>query len=394
MTAVLKGIRVLDFGRYVAGPYCATLLGYLGAEVIRIERLSGGEDRYIAPVTESGEGAVLLQTGCNKKSLALDVKSEEGKQIIGKLIASSDIVVANLPDAALKKMGLDLSSLRAIKPDIILASMSTFGSKGPLSKLGGFDGIGQAMSGASYISGTPGNPAKAAAPYVDYTTAVLAAFGVMAALMERQKSGQGQEVKATLLGTALSVFNSHLIEEGVLSLGRTGTGNRVQTSSPSDVFKTRDGHILVHSPGDAVYARWAKLMGEDKWLKDPRFANDQVRGDHRDIICARMQVWCDDYTMDQALSVLAEAGIPAGPILTPAEALAHPQVSALGLLKAVDYPGLPRPAPVADLPISLSESGGGIESRPPLIGEHTDEILTDIGYAASECDSLRAKGII
>src|SRR5690606_35220837 len=137
----------------------------------------------------------------------------------------------------------------------------------------------QAMSGAMFMTGTPGNPAKCAAPYVDFTTAVLSAFGVLAALMERQRTGRGQEVGASLLGTALAVFNSHLIEESVLGLNRVPSGNRVQTSAPSDAFRTRDGHVLVHTPSDHLFARWAELMGESHWLEDPRFRNDQSRGD-------------------------------------------------------------------------------------------------------------------
>jgi crotonobetainyl-CoA:carnitine CoA-transferase CaiB-like acyl-CoA transferase len=180
---VLAGIRVLDFGRYVAGPYCATLLGYLGAEVIRVEKREGSEDRYIAPVTASGEGGVFLQTSCNKKSLTLEPTTPEGREVTKRLVATADVIVANLPAAALKSMGLDYETVQALKPDVILATQTAFGDRGPYAKRGGFDGIGQAMSGAMYITGTPGHPAKAAAPYVDFSTAVLSAFGVLAALI-------------------------------------------------------------------------------------------------------------------------------------------------------------------------------------------------------------------
>ncbi|HVO47104.1 MAG TPA: CoA transferase, partial [Steroidobacteraceae bacterium] len=174
---LLEGVRVLDFGRYVAGPYCATLLGYLGADVIRIERRGGGEDRFIAPVTADGEGAVLFQTACNKRSLTLEIGRPEAREVLERLIATADVVVANLPPAALASLGLDYASLRAIRPDIISVTQTAFGDEGPYRDRGGFDGIGQAMSGAMYITGKPGSPAKAAAPYVDFSTAALAAFG-------------------------------------------------------------------------------------------------------------------------------------------------------------------------------------------------------------------------
>lgn len=392
---VLQGIRVLDFGRYVAGPYCATLLGYLGAEVIRVERVGGGEDRFIAPVTSQGEGAVFLQTGCNKRSLALDLRRPEARAILTRLIATADVVVANLPPATLTALGLDYRSLHKLRPEIILATQTAFGDHGPYRDRGGFDGVAQAMSGAMYMSGVPGAPAKAAAPYVDYTTAVLAAFGTLAALLHRQASGEGQEVKTTLLGTALAVFNSHLIEQSVTGIGRVGSGNRVQTSAPSDVFATRDGQLLTHVVGNALFKRWAHLMGDaERWVSDPRYGSDQSRADHAAPILERMRSWCAERTTAQAVAELERAGIPAGPVLSPQQALDDPQVAAMGFLKAVgDYPGLAHPAQVSDLPVSFSRLSGGIAQAPPRAGEHTAAILASLGFSAAEIAALSASGV-
>jgi hypothetical protein len=393
--AVLSGIRVLDFGRYVAGPYCATLLGYLGADVIRIERRDGGEDRYIAPVSISGEGAVILQTGCNKRSLTLDPSTAEGRKIIAQLVTTADVVVANLPPKALVQMGLDEESVRALNPRAVLVTQSAFGDAGPYARRGGFDGVGQALSGAMYITGTPGSPAKAAAPYVDFTTAVLSAFGALAALMERDRSGTGQRVDATLLGSALAVFNSHLIEQSVTGIGRIGTGNRVQTSAPSDVFATRDGHLLLHCVGNGLFRRWAKLMGDEvRWTGDPRFQTDQSRADHSEEILAHMQAWCAQRSTADALDELEQAGVPAGAVQTPQQALDDPQAAELGLFTEVNYPGLSRPAKVVDLPVRLSRTPGGIRQRPPTVGEHTDEILAEIGYDAAAIADLRQREVV
>lgn len=392
---ILANVRVLDFGRYVAGPYCATLLGFLGADVIRIEKIGGGEDRYIAPVAASGEGGVYLQTACNKRSICIDLGAVAAREVVARLVASADVVVANLPTQLLQRLGLDYPSLCAIRPDIILASQSSFGDRGPDAGKGGFDGVGQALSGAMYISGTPGRPMKAAAPYVDYATATLAAFGTLAALMERERSGTGQEVSATLLGTALAVFNSHLIEQGVSAIDRVGTGNRVQTSSPSDVFATRDGNVLTHVVGDGLFRRWARLIGEEaRWTSDPRFATDQSRGDHRDLICERMARWCASRTTGEAVAELDAAGLPAGAVLTPQQAIDNPQVEAMELLQQIDFPGMPRPAPVAGLPVHFSRSPSGIRSAPPRLGEHSDEILRELGYGDAERLQLRKSGII
>ena len=395
MSAILEGIRVLDFGRYVAGPYCATLLGYLGAEVIRIEKRDGGEDRYIAPVGKEGEGGLFFQTSCNKLSFTLDPTTPDGREIVQRLVTTADVVVANLPEKALTAMGLDYETLKAQKPEIVLTTVSGFGSSGPDKNRGAFDGIGQALSGAMAMTGTPGKPAKAAAPYVDFCTAVLAAFGTLAALMHRQQTGEGQHVEATLLGTSLSVFASHLVEQGVAGLNREGTGNRVQTSAPSDVFQTSDGrHLLIHTVGNNLFRRWTNLVGEPGWAGDRRFATDQSRGDHRDVLCERMAEWCAVRDQAQALEELGRAGVPAGPVLTLQEALDNPQAAAMEFFKMVDYPGLPRPAPVPDLPLKFSATTGGIDRRPPRLSEHTEQILKDLGYDAAGIATLKVKNVI
>ncbi len=398
-TGILAGVRVLDFGRYVAGPYCATLLGYLGAEVIRVERREGGEDRYIAPVTPQGEGAVFLQCSANKRSLTLDPGSPAGREVTRRLVASADIIVANLPAATLTQFGLDYATLCSVKPDIILVTQSAFGDRGPYATRGGFDGVGQAMSGAMVITGTPGHPAKGAAPYVDYSTAVLSAFGALAALLERRQSGRGQHVQAALLATALAVFNSHLVEQGVTGINRVGTGNRVQTSAPSDVFATRDGHVLMHTVGNGLFRRWAKLMAKDgddaaRWSDDSLFQSDQSRADHAEPILERTRQWCAARTTAEAVAQLEAGGVPGGPVYTPQQALDDPQVAAMGFLRAVDYPGLARPAPVADLPLHFSHSPTGIRSPPPTLGADTDAVLHELGFDAAAVQQLRAAGVV
>lgn len=399
--SILGGIRVLDFGRYVAGPYCATLLGYLGAEVIRIEKPDGGEDRYIAPITPQGEGGVFLQTACNKKSLTLDFGKPDSRDIVRRLVASADVVVVNLPPATREALGLDYATLSSINPKIILASQTAFGEQGPYASRGGFDGVGQAMSGAMAITGTPGAPAKAAAPYVDFSTAVLSAFGVLAALIERDRSGRGQHVQAALQATALAVFGSHLIEQGVTGINRVGTGNRVQTSAPSDVFATRDGHVLTHVVGNGLFRRWVKLMcgadtaAQKRWLDDPRLQDDAGRGEHSAEILATMRSWCATRTTHEAIAELEAAGLPAGPVYTPQQALDDPQAAAMRwFAKVTDYPGLPRPAPVPDLPLRFSRSHGGIERAPPTLGEHTDALLAELGYDEAARTALHAAGVV
>ena len=388
MNDLLKDIRVLDFGRYVAGPYCATLLGYLGADVIRVEKAGGGEDRYIAPFAGTETGGLFMQTGCNKRSLALDFSRPESKVAVRKLLATADVVVANLPPAGLKRMGLDLDSLHAINPRIILASQTAFGSSGPLAERGGFDGVAQAMSGAMYMTGTPGNPVKSAAPYVDFSTAVMSAMGVLAALMQREKNGQGQQVEASLLHMAMAVFGSHLAEQGALGLDRPPTGNRVQTSAPSDVFATRDGHVLTHVVGGGLFAKCADLLGRPEWLADDSLGSDQQRGNARDRLCTAMGEWCATRSTQAALDELQAAGIPAGPVLNLREATELPQAAAARVFKPVAVPGLEQPVPVVDMPLAFSAGGAGISRRPPALGEHNREILEELGLQEAEIQRL------
>jgi crotonobetainyl-CoA:carnitine CoA-transferase CaiB-like acyl-CoA transferase len=393
-SGVLHGVRVLDFGRYIAGPYCAALLGDLGADVIRIERRDGGEDRWMAPVSADGAGAMYLAMNRNKRGMTLDPARPEGREIVKRLVATADVVVANLPPEVLRALALDLESLRQVKPDIILTTVTAFGAGGPWSHRYGFDGIGQLMSGAAYLTGTPEQPMRCAVPWVDLGTASLAAFGTLAALMVRRETGRGQKVEGALLRTAVAFNNTALLEQQVIQVNRIATVNRGQTSAPSDVFRTRDGWIMAQAIGNPMFRRWAALMGEDQWLGDPRFKDDQARGDHGELISKRMAAWTAERTTADALAALEAARIPAGPLYSPQQALDDSHIRTAGLLHDTDYPGLPRRAPLAPTPVDLSETPGQFRRRAPVLGEHTDEILAELGYSGEVIGALRAANVI
>ena len=304
MTGVLEGIRVLDFGRYIAGPFCAALLGDLGAAVIRIERIGGGEDRGMIPVGAgpNGGGAMFLAMNRNKLGMTLDPAAPKGREIVRRLVATADVVVANLPPRVLRSLALDLESLRQTKPDIILTTVTGFGSGGPLSHKHGFDGIGQTMSGAVYLSGTPEQPIALKVPWVDFGTACLSAFGTLAALIERGKTGRGQKVEGALLRTAIAFTNATLIEQALTGADRIATLNRGFNSAPADIFQTKDGWIIATVIGAPMFRRWANMIGEEHWLSDPRFSDDQSRADHGEIISERMGRWCASRTCAEALA--------------------------------------------------------------------------------------------
>src|SRR5215468_2898572 len=395
VTSVLGGIRVLDFGRYIAGPFCAALLGDLGAEVIRIERIGGGEDRGMIPVGAGpdGGGAMFIAMNRNKLGMTLDPAAPQGREIVRKLVATADIVVANLPPRVLRSLSLDLDSLRQTKPDIVLTTVTGFGSGGPLSHKHGFDGIGQAMSGAVYLSGTPEQPIAIKVPWVDFGTASLSAFGTLAALIERGKTGRGQNVEGALLRTAIAFTNATLIEQALTGVSRTATVNRGFNSAPADIFRTKDGWIVATVIGEPMSRRWARMIGEEHWLHDTRFSNDQSRADHGEIISARMSEWCASRSCAEALAALEEASIVAGQVHSPQQALDDPHIRAAGLLDEVTFPGLDNAVPLAPTPIELSETPGVYRRRAPLVGEHTDEILRSLGYDGAEIAALHRKNV-
>lgn len=393
MPGILNGVRVIDLGRYIAGPMCASLLGDLGADVIRVERPGGGEDRATLPLGGDA-GAPYLAFNRNKRGLTLEISSSDGRQVLKDLIATADIVVVNLPLATIESLGLDYESLVAIRPDIILVHTSMFGTDGPYIDRVGFDGVGQAMSGSVYMAGDPGEPRRAGVAWVDVTTAMFNAYGALAALMHRQATGRGQKVETNLFRSALNQTNATLLEQAVIEKNRVPTGNRAQGAGPGDIHKTKDGWVLTQVIGDALFRRWARLIGEeDRWLNDPRFANDTARGENNELLSERMEGWTRERTTAEVIDALAKAKIPAGPVLLPQQVLDDPHVAQANLFRLMDYPGLPRPAPIVEPGARFSEMKLE-QRRPPTIGEHTDEILAQLGYSPTKIAALHGKGVV
>tara|TARA_Y100000766_G_scaffold37667_1_gene27468 strand:+ start:4299 stop:5483 length:1185 start_codon:yes stop_codon:yes gene_type:complete len=394
MKGILEGVKVLDFGRYIAGPFCGALLADYGAQVIRIERVDGSEDRYVTPVSEDGQGAMFLQLNRNKLGLTLNPTKEKGREIVRRLVKEADIVIANLPEQTLKTMGLNYDELKLINPGIILTSNTAFGTTGPYAERVGFDGVAQAMSGAMDMTGDADQPTKAYAPYVDFCSASLAAFGTLLAFIERQKTGKGQRVQTSLLQTALTTTNSLLIEQEILNVNRVASLNRAQTSGPSDTFQTKDGWILVQTVGRPLFERWVDLMGEESWLTDDRFKDDLSRGENGQLISDRMSKWCAERTSKQAIDELEKSRIPVGEVLRAQETLEEEHILKKGSFIKMNYPTMNQEYSVVGPAVDLSENPGQIKTRSPELGEHNLEILSGLGYSQKEIERLIEERII
>jgi len=391
---ILAGIKVLDFGRYIAGPFCGALLGDYGAEVIRIERVDGSEDRFVTPVTNNQEGAMFLQLNRNKIGFTVNPTKEKGREIIEKLVKESDVVIANLPEDTLFSMGLDYERLSKINPKIVLTSNTAFGTSGPYAKRVGFDGVAQAMSGAMDMTGDPDVPSKAYSPYVDFCSASLAAYGTLLALMEREKTGKGQRVQTSLLQSALTMTNSLVIEQELLKVDRVASQNRAQTSGPSDTFKTKDGWILVQTVGQPLFNRWVELVGAEEWIDDERFKDDLSRGNNSKLISEKMSEWCAERTNEEAMKELESSRIPVGEVLKAKDVMKDPHIKEKGFFQDTSYPGLEENLPIVGPAVELSANPGEIKLRAPLLGEHNDKILTDLGYTKNEIEQFKKDRVI
>lgn len=392
MSGILEGIRVLDFGRWIAGPYSAHLLADFGADVVRIERPKGEDDRYLMPVTAHGEGAQYLQCNGGKRCLALNMTSPEGRDVMRRMIAQADVVVANYSPSGLKYFGLDYETLREIKDNIILASASAFGAEGPMAERIGFDGVGQAVSGAIYLTGEPDRPYRAATAPIDFSTSLSLAYGILGAIIGKMKTGKGAHVQASLVGTSLNLTNQILMEEATGFNHREPIGNRSPMSGPSDVFRAKDGRFIMQVIGQKAFQRWCKVVDREDLIADLRFETDQLRGDNGEVLSQAMQGWCGERSRDDCIQILGDASIGCGPVLSPSEVVGGALDLRKTFMREVPFPDS-EPVPIVLPPVRLSY--GTVElSRPPLLGEHTSEVLAEYGYSAEEIADLKTIGAI
>ncbi|MFQ5613307.1 MAG: CaiB/BaiF CoA transferase family protein [Anaerolineae bacterium] len=402
MQRPLSGIRVIGLEQYMSAPYCTMLLADAGAEVIKIERPGRGDPRRAIPPFIEGESGVKKAGGFigynrNKKSLALNMRSEAGQEVFKKLVAVSDVVVENLRPGAMTKMGLDYPALRATNPRLIYAAISGFGRlagyQGPYSQRPAFDIVAEAMSGMMHLVGFADKPPSwTIYGLADVYSGMVAAYGIMQALFMRERTGRGQEVD-------ISMFDSMLaLNERMVTLysvtGQSPARGQLKHLYPRGAFKCSDGYVALNVPDDLIWQRLCEAMGREDLITDERSATGPARAANADFLQPVIETWLADHTRAEAVDILNASGVPTGPVYIAEDVFADPQVAARGMLVEIDDPQV-GPYKFARTPGHLS-AAPDIPTRPaPNLGQHSRAILRDLlGYEAGQVDSLVKAGVV
>jgi formyl-CoA transferase len=392
----LAGVRVLDLSRVLAGPYAAMTLGDMGADVIKIEQPGDGDEtRAWGPPFAGGESAYYLSVNRNKRGITLNLKHPQGRAILLDLVRHADVLIENFKVGTLERMGLDDATLWQANPRLIHAALTGFGTTGPYAAYPGYDFVAQAMSGIMSITGEPdGAPMKVGVAIVDVTAALFTLNGVLAALYERTSSGRGQRVDCSLLQSALA-WLANVGQNYLVSGSPPGRfGNAHPNIVPYQTFNAADRPLAIASANQRQFETLCRLLNRPELVADPRFASNADRLANRDALVALLQEVFVTKSADAWLALLNEGGIAAGPINTVPEAFADPQVAALNVVRTLPHPTAGEIRVVAP-PFALSESEVGPRSAPPLLGQHTAEVLRDVlGRSDHEIAALRADGAI
>jgi len=395
MAGPLENIRVLDLGRFIPAPFSALLLADLGAEVIRIERAGGGQDRYLGFVTPAGYSYSFVNQNRNKKAISLNFeKNEKAREILKDLVKNSDVVLENFSPEAAKAFGITYEDLQKVNPAIIFAHVSAFGPSGPYSHRIGFDQIIKGMSGAMSVSGFPDRPTKEQTPHIDYFTGALTALGIVSAVYHREKTGIGQMVDTSLLQSAITFMAPALSEWGTGGELRKQTGNRSPWVGPADLYKTKDGRwVMVCLLTNSIWRRFCRHIGREDILNDPRFHNDLARWYHRDIVDKVVSDWVASKTAEEVVADGEKVPIPCGICYRQDEVTRDPQVIDRKML--VEVPEGDGTVLVTGVPIGMSETPPSIERSVPKEGEHNEDIYCGVlGYSREDLARLEEEGVL
>ncbi len=392
----LEGIRVLDLSRALAGPYCTMMLGDMGAEIIKVEMPKvGDEARHYGPPFQEGESSYFLSVNRNKRSITLNLKSEKGKEILRELAKNSDVLVENFRPGTMEDLGLGYQSLRNLQPRLVYCAITGFGSSGPEAQRPGYDLIAQGMGGIMSVTGPPeGPPYRVGIAQADIVAGMFAAYGIMVALFHRERTGEGQRLETSLFQGQLAQLTFQAGRYFALGVSPKPQGNQHPLIAPYESFRTKDGHINIAVGNNALWSTFCKVLGMEDYEKDPRLETNPKRVENRPFLVQVIEERTTRYTSRELRDILDKAGIPNGPVWTIGEALSAPQTLALGMVEELEHPKAGR-IKVTGVPIQLEASPGSVRIPPPLLGQHTREILQELlGMGDEEIGQLRDQGVI
>ena len=392
----LAGLKVIELAHIMAGPVCGLMLADLGADVIKVEKVPGGDDsRRFLPPEIGGESAAYMMMNRNKRGIALDLKSESGKAVLHRLLKSADVVTENYRRGTMEKLGFGYDSLKAENPGLIYSEISGFGRSGPYADRGGFDLIAQGMSGLMSITGEDPErpPVKVGAPVTDITAGILAALGVVSAYASRLQTGRGQRVDTSLFEAGIT----HTYWQSAIALA-TGVapgpmGSAHPLNAPYQAVRTADGWLNLGAANDANWRRMLSVIEAESLADDPRFTDNAQRMAHRVELIAALEARFSQRPTADWLARLEAAGVPAGPVLSVSEMHQDPQALARDMVVEVDHPKAGA-VKTLGLPIKLSETPGGVTRAAPLYGQHSREVLREYGYEDGEIERLIAEGAV
>lgn len=398
MAGPLEGITVIDVSRFIAGPWCSMLLADMGADVIKVESRKGEASRGLLPFAGDGENQVSLyftQYNKNKRSITLDFYKPEGIAILKQLIAKADVLVENFRPGTLDKMGLTEEVLNSINPSLVVTSISGFGQTGPYRDRAAFDCIGQAMGGLMSVTGEiGGDPLLCGTWVADFTTGIYSAFGTVCALYHKQKTGEGQRLDLSLVECVVSLLSTAVPNYAANGIVQPLRGNRDNVTGPANAFRCSDGLIYMHAGTDPLFERLAKLMDREDMLTDPRYYTANERMKRIEEVEAVVQDWMQQYTAEEAEAMLVKAGIPVSKIANVEDIVKNPQLRHRDAIVYRDYPGVGEIA-LPGIPVKMSKTPGEVKRRPPLLGEHSEEILQSfLGLSREEIGELSKNGVI